>query len=310
MKRAYLFFILTVLLTACAPSVAASVDLPAPSAQEVPQVWIDSPLNGATLPFGAVEILSHAASSSGIAQVELSVNGAVIRTDTNPNPAETLSLARQTWLPAAGGTYQVSVRAQNTKREWSAPVSITVTILEPPTATASPSPTDTPTSAPTLTPTTAAPPTIVLIRNSFCRAGPGRVYDEITGLNTGDTAEVLGINQERTWLFIYWPKFKVRCWIVASAAPPETDLSRVPVLAAPPTPAPTSSPTLAPTSPPLPAPTSSPTLALTSPPSPAPLSSPTLVPTSPPSPEPTRPIRPTRPPTPTPVSPTATPYKP
>ncbi|MCS6909590.1 MAG: Ig-like domain-containing protein [Anaerolineales bacterium] len=308
--NSYLFFILTALLTACAPkavsSVAVSVDLPASSAQEVPQVWIDAPLNGATLPFGAVEILSHAASSSGIAQLELSVNGAVIRTDTNPNPAETLSLARQTWLPTAGGTYQVSVRARNTQGEWSAPVSITVTILEPPTATAFPSLTDSPTSAPT----TAAPPTIVLVRNSFCRAGPGRVYDEITGLNTGDTAEVLGINQERTWLFIYWPKFKVRCWIVASAAPPETDLSRVPVLAAPPTPVPTSSPTLALTSPPSPAPTSSPTLAPTSPPSPAPTSSPTLALTSPPSPEPTRPIRPTRPPTPTPVSPTATPYKP
>ncbi|PWH16623.1 MAG: hypothetical protein DDG60_03845 [Anaerolineae bacterium] len=232
-------------VAACTPNTAPSAAQAAVAQQEVPgssspQAWIDAPLNGATLAMGAVEIVSHAASPNGIAQVELSVNGVVVRTDTNPNVNETLSLARQTWLPFAGGTYQVSVRAQNTQGAWSAPASITITILEQPTST--PPPTALPTREPTWTPTPAGPLTIVLVRNSFCRTGPGQVYREITALATGDSAEIRGVSQDGFWLFVYWPKFRVECWIVASAAPPGTDWSGVPVLAAPPTPAPTSPP--------------------------------------------------------------------
>lgn len=254
MKKVILL-LASLLLAACGgnaiPTETPSAAAPGKPVNQSPQAWIDSPLNGTTLPPGEVEIVSHAASSSGIAQVELSVNGAVIRTDTNPNPAETLSLARQTWLPTAGGTYQVSVRAQNRNGEWSAPASITITILEQPTATATltPPPTDLPTREPTWTPTPAGPPTIVLVRNSFCRAGPGQVYREITALAVGDSAEIRGISQDGFWLFVYWPKFKVECWIVTAAIPPETDLSAVPVRTAPPTPPPTSPPASTPVPP-------------------------------------------------------------
>ncbi len=248
MKRTFLLLaLLTMLISACGGTTATPpppVDN-APPLSQAPRTWIDSPLNGATLPLGEVEILSHAASLNGIAQVELSVNGAVFRTDPNPSPGETLNLVRQTWLPRAAGTYQISVRAQNTSGEWSAPASITLTILEasptqtplsPPTVTASPSPTA----------TAAGPLLIVLVRNSFCRAGPGEVYREITAIPSGDSAEVRGISQDGFWLFVYWPKFNVECWIVTSAAPPDTNLSGIPLLAAPPTPLPTIPPTATP----------------------------------------------------------------
>lgn len=240
--------VLTLLMAACGgnagPAVTPTASAPGSPVNQSPQAWIDAPLNGTTLPLGVVEIVSHAASASGIAQVELIVNGVVIRTDANPNTGETLSLARQTWLPNTGGTYQVSVRAQTPQGEWSAPASITITILEEPTATvtSTPPPTDLPTREPTWTATPAGPPTIVLVRNSFCRTGPGEVYRKITALATGDSAEIRGVSQDGFWLFVYWPKFRVECWIVASAAPPGTDWSGVPVLAAPPTPAPTSPP--------------------------------------------------------------------
>lgn len=243
-----LLLLASLLLAACGgnamPAATSPAAAPVSPASQSPQAWIDSPLNGTTLPLGEVEIVSHAASSSGITRVELSVNGAVLRADSNPKPGETLSLARQTWLPAAGGTYQVSVRAQNAQGEWSAPASVTITILEAPTAapTSTPPPTALPTREPTRTPTPAGPPTIVLVRNSFCRAGPGQVYREITALAAGDSAEIRGVSQDGFWLFIYWPKFRVECWIVASAAPPGTDWSGVPVLVAPPTPLPTSPP--------------------------------------------------------------------
>lgn len=244
MRTSLLFLLFSLFLAACSPQATTQPAVPSVAVSQSPQAWIDSPLNGTTLPLGDVEIISHAASSSGIAQVELSVNGAVIRTDSNPQPGQTLSLARQIWRPTAGGTYQVSVRAQSTGGEWSAPASITLTILEQPTVTptATPPPTETPTPEPTITATPAGPPMIVLVRNSFCRTGPGQVYREITALAAGDSAEIRGVSQDGFWLFVYWPKFKVECWIVASAAPPGTDLSGVPVLAAPPTPAPTSPP--------------------------------------------------------------------
>lgn len=230
---------------------------------QTPRAWIDSPLNGATLTLGEVEIVWHAASLAGISQAELSVNGAVVRTDPNPAAGQTLNLVRQIWLPSAGGTYQVSVRAQNTRGEWSAPASISITILEAtptstatltatPTATFTPTPTATytpsPTSTATFTPTptataTPAPLTAVLLRNSSCRAGPGRIYPEIAAPAAGETVEIRGVSADAFWLFVYWSRFTVECWILTFEVPPGIDLSGVPVREAPPTPAPTLTPT-------------------------------------------------------------------
>jgi len=254
MKRNFLpILLLAVLISACGGRLPASPTPTAPAVSQFPQAWIDSPLNGSTLPLGEVEIVSHAASLAGIAQVELSVNDVVIRTDANPSPSETLNLVRQIWLPGDQGNYQISVRAKNTLGEWSAPSKInviiqgvptqipTVTLPLTPTPTSSATATVTPSETPSPTPTAspAGPPVIVLVRNSFCRLGPGQDYREITALAAGDTAEVLGISQDRFWLFVLWPKFNVRCWIAAYAAPPDVDLSGVPVRAAPPTPTPT-----------------------------------------------------------------------
>jgi hypothetical protein len=248
-KTILLLATFSLLLAACggkttpAQPPAASVNVPL---SQSPQAWVDAPLNSATLPLGEIEIISHAAGPGGIAQVELSVDGVVVRSDPNPSKSETLSLVRQKWLPRAGGTYLVTVRAQNISGDWSAPASVTLTILDaPPTLALAPS--ETPTLRPSETPTPSGPLTIVLVRNSFCRAGPGQVYREITALATGDNAEVRGVSQDSLWLFVYWPKFQVECWIVSAAAPPDTNLTGVPVLAAPPTPVTTDAPTLEPT---------------------------------------------------------------
>lgn len=247
MKRLILpLALLCMLASACAPAAGADSPPALPAVIEapaLPQAWIDAPLNGSVLPPGTVELTSHAASPDGIAQVERSVNGAVVRTDPNPQPGQVFTLARQAWLPRASGNYTLSVRAQSTSGAWSSPASVTITILE---ATPAPSPTaapsQTPTTAPTLTATPSGPLTIVLVRNSFCRQGPGQVYREITALAAGDNAEIRGKSQDAAWLFIYWPKFNVECWIVTAAAPANTDLSAIPALAAPPTPIPSAIP--------------------------------------------------------------------
>jgi hypothetical protein len=241
------------LASACAPA-GTNTHPAAPAvieANPAPQAWIDAPLTGSTLPLAEVEIISHAASLAGIAQVELSVNGTVIRTDPNPNHSQTFNMVRQNWLPTSGGVYQVSVRAQNTNGAWSAPASISITVQDAsPTPSAPPS--ETPTATPSQTPTPNLPLTIILTRNSFCRAGPGEAYREITAIPAGDSVEVRAQSADARWLFVFWQKFNVECWIVTAAAPTDANFANIPVRAAPPTPIPTSAPTNAPTSLPLP----------------------------------------------------------
>lgn len=150
------------LLAACGP---AGGELPTPQFNSLPQAWIDAPLNGTQLPLGPVEIVSHGSDLTGIQQVELSVNGQVIRTDANPNKSQTLVTMRQEWQPAGPGVYEISVRAQSGGGEWSQPAAITLNVeawtptpTETPTITPTPTATLTPTATPTLTPTNTNTP--------------------------------------------------------------------------------------------------------------------------------------------------------
>ncbi len=136
-------------------------------AQGAPQVWIDMPLNGSNLPLFAVWVGSHAAAPAGIAEVELSVDGAVVVDTLASPPAETLLYTRQMWSPAAPGTYTLKVRARSLKGAWGealAAVTIGSQATATPTAVATRAGTPTPTtthpasatSTPTATPTHVA----------------------------------------------------------------------------------------------------------------------------------------------------------
>ncbi len=232
-----LFVVITSLLTACQFGNAS----PNPQFNSIPQAWIDAPLNGSTLPLGPVEIISHGSDLTGIAMMELSINGQVIRTDANSNSTISLLTMHQLWEPTEAGVYEIGVRAQTPSGEWSAPALVTVTIVGEtvtPSTTPPPSATPTPVSTftPSPTPTTVGPLIITLTRNSFCRSGPAQVFRDITAVPVGDSVEVRGISSDSAWLFVLWPKFNVECWIVAAAAPPDTNLTGVEVLASPPTP--------------------------------------------------------------------------
>jgi len=77
-----------------------------------PQAWIDHPRNGASAPLGLpVEVISHAQSNQGIAEIVLLVNGVAYRRDLPANPGEPLAKVRQEWLPEAEGTYTLQVTA-------------------------------------------------------------------------------------------------------------------------------------------------------------------------------------------------------
>ena len=110
-----------------------------------------------------------------------------------------------------------------------------------PTATPTAVPTDTPTVTPTSTPTATPTPEVlarVLVQRANVRAGPSTDFDVLGQLGEGDTAVVLGQNEEQTWVHIRLADGR-EAWIfgglVEINAPPE------------PTPTPTDTPLPSPT---------------------------------------------------------------
>ncbi|MBI4788349.1 MAG: hypothetical protein HY782_15055 [Chloroflexi bacterium] len=83
-----------------------------------PRSWIDAPLDGSRVPLAPLQVVSHSSDPLQIVQVELSVNGAAVHTEPNPNPAETLVTTKQSWSPPGPGNYTLMVRAQNSAGAW------------------------------------------------------------------------------------------------------------------------------------------------------------------------------------------------
>ena len=113
-----------------------------------------------------------------------------------------------------------------------------------PTLTATPGPTDTPTQPPTATLT----PTPDVIRvgvtgDTFCRTGPGDVYDSQAILNTDQTAEILAQDPTGGFWYITNPDGEGECWIWGNYATPEGPTDQLPVFTPPPTPTFTPTPT-------------------------------------------------------------------
>ena len=128
-----------------------------------------------------------------------------------------------------------------------------------PTKTLRPTPSYTPTPRMTLTPTPTRKPTITrtstrtptsmpsipiftFITGSFCRTGPGTAYPETTGIQAGDTVEIVGRNADNTWYYIFWKKFSVKCWVSSSTGQASGDVTGVPVQSVQAAPAPNSPP--------------------------------------------------------------------
>jgi hypothetical protein len=136
-----------------------------------PQAWIDAPLDGMRLPLQPYLLTLHGSDPHGISILEVSVDGVVLASITNPDPATLLVYATQNWTPHAPGRYQIRLRARNTAGAWSAEDLVTVIIED--NSTPTPPPTDTPTVTVTMTATPPATrtqtPTLVP-QNGF--AGP------------------------------------------------------------------------------------------------------------------------------------------
>jgi hypothetical protein len=145
--------VLMLTLSACQPATPDTNTVNQAPAQT--QSWFDTPLTGTQLPLAAVDVISHHYAPTGVAEIELSINGVTLRTDPSPDAKASFVNFTQQWLPAGPGAYTLAVRARSVAGDWGNPATVTVLVGEALTATPSPVPTDTPT--PTLS--NAATPT-------------------------------------------------------------------------------------------------------------------------------------------------------
>ena len=103
-----------------------------------------------------------------------------------------------------------------------------------PTATATQTslPTNTPLPLPTSTPTVPiVSPKEVAVN---CRLGPGTGWLVVSGLNVGQTSQIVGKNSEGTWWYIVDPFSSGRnCWVSVSVTNAAGNLANIPVAPTP-----------------------------------------------------------------------------
>jgi hypothetical protein len=129
------------------------------------EVGITSPAQGAIFPMGPVEIAYYATSVDGIASVELSVNGEVLSTNTNPDPSQQVVALKYSWDPAASGSHTIRVRALDANGNWSNYAVSTVTVESSSPAQQDDQPTQPAQLDPTDTPAATATPEFMTVYN-------------------------------------------------------------------------------------------------------------------------------------------------
>jgi len=119
-------------------------------------------------------------------------------------------------------------------------------VIEQPVFTATPMVTLTPTITPTLPPSV---PMVSVSVDTNCRAGPGTVYEYLTGLLVGEKAEIIGKYTSTSPVYWIIKKGAITCWLWGKYATVEGDTSNLPEMTPPPTPTPslTNTPTATPT---------------------------------------------------------------
>jgi hypothetical protein len=112
-----------------------------------------------------------------------------------------------------------------------------------PTDTAAPTDTPAPTNTATQPPTATLTPTpdqilVGVTGDTFCRTGPGSVYDQQAVLNTDQTAEILAKDPTGGFWYITNPDGQGECWIWGNYATPQGPTDQLPVYTPPPSPTP------------------------------------------------------------------------
>jgi hypothetical protein len=118
MKKQIQLLIFALLLAACAPQ--APISGTGGSAGQ-PVSWWDAPLPGTIVDseLPAVQLVSHHSDTSGIAEIELTVNDEILVPVPGPPETEKLITDTREWTPPGPGEYTLRVRAKNNNGQWS-----------------------------------------------------------------------------------------------------------------------------------------------------------------------------------------------
>lgn len=96
-----------------------------------PKAWIDSPIDGASVPAGTpVSVISHAFAREGLSEVLLSVDGKAFKRGSPSPPGEPFGKITQNWLPAQAGEHVLQVTAFDANGEASNPATIKVRVVD------------------------------------------------------------------------------------------------------------------------------------------------------------------------------------
>jgi len=207
-----------------------------------PTTWIDRPLDGMHVPLAKVTLLAHASDVDGVASIEFSLSMDLLSSvDTG---GERLGQASMEWTPPGPGVYQIVARGIDTGGNYGPQASALITVGELPASAAPPPaaeepPTATPalqsTSSSTPSPTPGGP-SLTLIQNAHCRAGPGTVYASQEVLAKGVSVPIEGRNADNSWVWVRVPEGNRHCWVSVAAGQVTGDLTGAAVVAAPPPP--------------------------------------------------------------------------
>jgi hypothetical protein len=261
MKRLGLLLMLVVVA-----ALGTACDAPTPTGQPVaavqsgPAAWIDAPLNRSSLPLAPYEVVFHCNVPSGVAWVELTVDGAILVSNAPPDTTQALATMRYVWTPPAPGNYTLRARAGDAAGVWSEYATSVVTVegeAMSPTPPTPPTPALSPTTEPTQPPSaTECAPSATFTGDGICRAGPAMDHGVVTVFSPGQTVTVDGLDVSGTWWRVLIPGTLDHCWVPVAAVS-TTCVGSVSVVEGPTAPAPTAmptSPTLAPTWTPTPIP--------------------------------------------------------
>ncbi|MCX6056788.1 MAG: putative metal-binding motif-containing protein [Chloroflexi bacterium] len=167
------------------------------------------------------------------------------------------------WTPSAPGEYTIQVQAfstDGTSLSKAARVCVSAFASEPqisyvadcssyrmPVLPIQPEFTFTPTKEPSITPkvpsltpfvpsVTPLKTNVTMLKNAFCRKGPSVLYKDVTAVPKDEIVQAQGRNEDATWLYVYWKKFDVHCWIAGSTGIADSDIKSLPIQSAPPEP--------------------------------------------------------------------------
>jgi hypothetical protein len=213
---------------------------------QIPVAVITAPVNGSQVQLNLpVTVQATASDPSGVVKIELWVNGIKTAEAISPAPQgqPTFTVSLQ-WVPTIPGSYTLELRAYNVQGGVSQPATVLVNAIGG-------SPTETPTLTATPEPPTATFPTgplLTTFTDLNVRSGPDISYDFVGLLLSGQTADIIGRDEnQRWWQIRFEPAPAGVGWVTADPAySTAINVENLPIIPSPPTP--TGTPTDTPTS--------------------------------------------------------------